>query len=119
MQIPALEEAVGGKSYLFLVMLCIQGFLISGCEMFSVHAVINVVLDTTQFNVINIIGMRSYSHMWALFKISDILFWPNFAHVSIVTSESFLGGLSRIRHCANLIHFFTYRGLMWGHIARY
>lgn len=76
----------GDESYIFLVILHIQEFLVSGCEMFSVHAVINVVLDRTQCNVVNFIGMRRYSQMWAL-KTSHILTWHNSAQFSIVTSE--------------------------------
>lgn len=76
----------GDEFYIFLVILRIQGFLVSGCEMFSVHAVINVALDRTQCNVVNFIDMRRYSQIWTL-KISGILIWHNSAHFSIVTSE--------------------------------
>lgn len=76
----------GDEFYIFLVILHIQGFLVSGRDMFSVHAVINVALDRTQCNVVNFIDMRRYSQIWTL-KISGILIWHNSAHFSIVTSE--------------------------------
>jgi len=52
--------------------------------MFSVRAVINVVLDTTQFNVINFTGMRSYSQMWALLR-HLIFYFDITAQFSVVT----------------------------------
>jgi len=61
-----------------------RGFLVSGSEMFSVRAVINVVLDTTQFNVINFTGMRSYSQMWALLR-HLIFYFDITAQFSVVT----------------------------------
>lgn len=43
-------------------------FLVCGCEKLNVCAVTNIGFNTTRINVINFIGMRMHSQMWALWK---------------------------------------------------